>query len=53
MPSHLNGPSGIILDELYLKPLNLTRADVWFMWFITIRSIEYWQAQKYQKNYVP
>lgn len=27
--SNLNGPSGRALDELYLKPLNLSRSDAW------------------------
>ena len=25
----LNGPSGVTLDDRYLKPLGLTRSDVW------------------------
>lgn len=50
---HLNGPSGKVLDDQYLKPLNLTRDDVWLCDLTPHSLLNDKQYEAIQKHYVP
>ena len=50
---NLNGPSGRALDELYLKPLGLTRNDTWLCDIIPETRLNPNQKNAIVKNYNP
>lgn len=51
--SLFNGPSGIVLDSKFLKPLGLTRDDVWLSDIIPYTRINPSQRAALRKNYDP
>lgn len=51
--SNLNGPSGRALDELYLKPLNLSRIDTWLCDLIPETRLNPNQKNAIKKFYKP
>ena len=48
---HLNGPSGRALDELFLKPLGLSRKDAWLCDLIPESRVNENQAKAISKQY--
>ena len=48
-----NGPSGKALDELYLAPLGLTRADAWLCDLVPHSLLNQGQSEAIQKHYAP
>jgi uracil-DNA glycosylase len=48
-----NGPSGIALDELFLKPLGYTREDAWLCDLIPYSRINANQQKAIEKHYNP
>jgi len=51
--NRFNGPSGIALDELFLKPLGYTREDVWLCDLIPYSRINANQQKAIEKHYNP
>jgi hypothetical protein len=51
--SHLNGPSGQTLDEFYLQPLGLTRADVWLCDLLPETRLNQQQQAAIERRYQP
>jgi len=49
--SRLNGPSGRALDELFLKPLGLTRQNVWLCDLLPYSRVNENQRKAIEKNY--
>ena len=50
---HLNGPSGRALDELYLKPLRLTRDKTWLCDLVPHSCMNRKQAKALEERYRP
>jgi uracil-DNA glycosylase len=48
-----NGPSGIALDELIIKPLGLTRSDAWLCDLVPHSCINPSQAKALKRAYLP
>jgi len=48
-----NGPSGIALDEYFLKPLNLTRDDVWLCDLVPHSCMNPAQRKAIERAYLP
>lgn len=48
-----NGPSGIVLDELFLSPLGLTRNDVWLSDILPYTRLNPNQLNAIEKHYNP
>jgi uracil-DNA glycosylase len=48
-----NGPSGIALDDLILKPLGLTRADVWLCDLVPHSCMNFSQERAITRAYLP
>jgi hypothetical protein len=48
-----NGPSGLVLDRMFLKPLGITRDDVWLSDIILFTRINSGQRAALKKNYDP
>ena len=48
-----NGPSGIALDELYLKPLGITRADAWLCDLVPHSCANPGQLAAVERAYLP
>ena len=51
--AQFNGPSGIALDELFLKPLGLERADAWLCNLIPHSCINTSQQKAIAERYTP
>lgn len=51
--SNLNGPSGRALDERYLKPLGVTRADVWLCDLVPHSCMNAEQSNAIEREYRP
>ena len=49
----MNGPSGVALDQLYLKPLGLTRGDVWLCDLLPQSRMNCAQAAAVREKYAP
>lgn len=49
----MNGPSGNALDQLYLEPLGLTRADAWLCDLLPQSRMNDGQAAAVQNRYTP
>ena len=49
----LNGPSGRALDERYLKPLGVTRADVWLCDLVPHSCMNAGQSNAIEREYCP
>jgi hypothetical protein len=52
-PSHLNGPSGKALDNLYLAPLGLERSDAWLCDLLPEARINPQQRKAIDDHYSP
>lgn len=50
---NFNGPSGIELDESYLKPLGLTRKDVWLCDLLPYSRLNEGQIKAIKREYEP
>jgi uracil-DNA glycosylase len=48
-----NGPSGIALDELIIKPLGMTREDTWLCDLVPHSCMNPAQKKTIEKNYLP
>jgi hypothetical protein len=48
-----NGPSGIALDELIIKPLGITREDTWLCDLVPHSCMNPAQKRTIEKNYLP
>jgi uracil-DNA glycosylase len=48
-----NGPSGIELDNSYLKPLNLTRNHVWLCDLLPYSRLNAGQSKAIEREYIP
>jgi uracil-DNA glycosylase len=48
-----NGPSGIALDELILKPLGMTRADAWLCDLVPHSCVNPSQKKAIEREYLP
>ena len=48
-----NGPSGIALDELIIKPLGITRDDTWLCDLVPHSCMNPTQKKTIEKNYLP
>jgi hypothetical protein len=48
-----NGPSGVVLDELILKPLGLTRTDAWLCDLVPHSCLNAAQAKAIERAYLP
>jgi hypothetical protein len=48
---NLNGPSGVILDELFLSPLGLNRDNTWLSDLLPESRVNEKQAKAIKKNY--
>jgi uracil-DNA glycosylase len=48
-----NGPSGIVLDENYLKPLGVTRNDVWLCDLLPYSRLNSGQIKAIKREYEP
>jgi len=55
IPAHkmFNGPSGIALNELYLNPLKLTRADAWLCDLVPHSCVNKSQLNAIAREYTP
>ena len=51
--SAMNGPSGVALDELYLKPLGLTRQNAWLCDLLPQSRMNQGQKQAVRTRYNP
>ena len=51
--SNLNGPSGRALDDLFLKPLKLTRDDAWLCDLVPHSCMNPGQKKAIEREYVP
>jgi uracil-DNA glycosylase len=51
--AHFNGPSGVTLDELYLKPLGIIRDDAWLCDLLPESRINPNQRKAITKHYQP
>jgi hypothetical protein len=52
-PKQYNGPSGKVLDELFLSPLGFTRNDAWLCDLVPYSLSNEGQQKSIAKNYVP
>lgn len=52
-PKNLNGPSGRALDELFLKPLGINRADAWLSDLIPETRLNIHQVKAIKEVYEP
>lgn len=52
-PRNLNGPSGVALDNDYLRPLRLTRADVWLCDLVPHSLLNPKQQAAIAREYTP
>ncbi len=50
---HLNGPSGIALDELFLKPLGYSREDAWLCDLLPESRVNPGQQNAIEDKYLP
>lgn len=50
---NLNGPSGKVLDEMYLKPLGFTRNDVWLCDLVPYSCMNGRQEKALKTKYDP
>jgi uracil-DNA glycosylase len=48
-----NGPSGVALDDLFLKPLGLTRGDAWLCDLVPHSCVNPAQQKAIERAYVP
>lgn len=49
----LNGPSGVALDDLFLKPLGLTRGDAWLCDLVPHSCVNPAQLKAIERAYIP
>ena len=47
-----NGPSGIALDEYFLRPLGVTRSDVWLCDMVPHSCVNLWQQAAIERAYL-
>lgn len=52
-PKNLNGPSGIALDNLFLKPLGISREDAWLCDIVPHSCRNQGQANAIREKYAP